>query len=103
MSFEGSVALGHVREAREEKTAGRGTRLRRKRCLAGDLEPDGLATFLESDFPQIGRTATTSTKASRVPQAARSTREASVLGLPPPIPLGRESRTPSTKTRSRCL
>jgi hypothetical protein len=35
-----------------------GDTARRKRCLAGDLEPGDLATFLEIDLAQIGRKTT---------------------------------------------
>jgi hypothetical protein len=71
--------------------------------VAGDLEPDDLATFLEIEFPQIGRKAITSTKASRVPQPGRSAREARdpvvLRCLPPPIPPSRESLEPSALPR----
>jgi hypothetical protein len=84
-----------------------GDTARRKRCLAGDLEPDGPCDFLEIEPCQIVRKATTQTKASsRVPRAGRSTRKARdpvvFRSLPPSIPpLGGYLQCPPVVKRTR--
>jgi hypothetical protein len=86
-------------EVHAAKTAGQETRRGEGAGWGAISSQMILLLFLEIEVHQIGRKATTPTKASKVPRAGRSTRKARdpvvLRSLPPPIPPGREPLEPT--------